>query len=222
MLKPITSFSDIPQLIVTDAYNKLGLTFDEKQHRQIEEMFVWYYNQFLEGLLKEGEEALVLAVYNFIEQKFTEEFKKGAQPTCFDNPKGCSFCCHINLDVHEAEAKLALGYAIEKGIPIDWEQVKMQAEADEYKTLPYSQKRCAFLQSDGACGVYEYRPIKCRTHFVKSSVENCNTEHQTFETAEFHQFEIETVLSILLNLLPDGKQSVNLPKMLMKLKQQIL
>lgn len=69
---------------------------------------------------------------------------------------GCSHCCHVRLSITEVEA---------------------QAIRDEIATWPAERKatltenvqrakadRCAALDANGRCLVYEVRPIVCRSH----------------------------------------------------------
>lgn len=66
--------------------------------------------------------------------------------------KGCADCCAPGLSVLPVEA-----FAIEAAL-----EARMGAGDSG---LPQgNEQRCAFLDPDGACSIYEVRPLLCRTH----------------------------------------------------------
>jgi Fe-S-cluster containining protein len=71
--------------------------------------------------------------------------------------RGCHSCCKPGLAVNELEAE-----RIRKALAEDAERLPalMETEAAD----PFRGTRCAFLQPGGACGIYEFRPLVCRTH----------------------------------------------------------
>lgn len=71
---------------------------------------------------------------------------------------GCSHCCHINVELPLTEAQLIsrkTGAPLKttKGRPI-WKQ------SDPQKHLGAP---CPFLSTEGACRIYDQRPLTCRT-----------------------------------------------------------
>lgn len=81
--------------------------------------------------------------------------------------KGCSYCCHIRVDVTIAEVARAVAFARAKLSPDVLKRVEEHAHHNALLThsktnlfyplnLP-----CAFLGEDGACLVYEARPTVC-------------------------------------------------------------
>lgn len=92
-------------------------------------------------------------------------------PSC---TKGCSFCCYVNVDITDEEAKVL--------IPHVTPDVKAKLEKQRhitqktYATLPYKDRACAFLVN-GTCSVYNDRPLACRKYMVTGDKELCNTEN---------------------------------------------
>lgn len=86
--------------------------------------------------------------------------------------KGCSHCCHINVDAlpFEAERLWAL-YDRSKD-----DVVKEQAQHSEenYGVLPREKAACVFLK-DNACSIYDERPFVCRMQLVATPAEFCDT-----------------------------------------------
>lgn len=90
--------------------------------------------------------------------------------------KGCSFCCHIQVVCTMAEAKTIVEYCKQKGIAIDKQKIKKQSKINKEDWLFSTHKRCAFLDDQGSCKIYDVRPIACRIHNSVSPVEMCDTD----------------------------------------------
>lgn len=69
---------------------------------------------------------------------------------------GCSHCCHVRLSITGVEAE-----AIRDAIAT-WPAQRTAALTENVRTGPPD--RCAALDPDGRCLVYEVRPIVCRSH----------------------------------------------------------
>ncbi len=70
---------------------------------------------------------------------------------------GCHSCCKPELTVGPLEAE-----NIRRNIPENQRVALLRQE----KTSSFQGSRCAFLQENGACGIYELRPLVCRSHGV--------------------------------------------------------
>jgi hypothetical protein len=85
--------------------------------------------------------------------------------------KGCSYCCHYRVMVTATEA-FAIADAIQSRFDIDQRGTLIEKlKANRALTAPMTAKEheatniaCAFLAGDGACTVYDSRPIACRKH----------------------------------------------------------
>ena len=91
---------------------------------------------------------------------------------------GCDGCCHTQVSVTDDEAVL-LAQRVEDGLVIDMARLELQAEAqndsDAYYKIKYQDRRCVFLDDEGACRVYEDRPSVCRTNAVIGDASQCDT-----------------------------------------------
>jgi Fe-S-cluster containining protein len=100
-----------------------------------------------------------LAAYRGLLRKVDDFFERvrGAHPGSFSCRLGCHSCCRPGLSVGAAEAE-----NIREGLRADPEReasLRALASADPHRGL-----RCSFLGEGGACGIYELRPLVCRSH----------------------------------------------------------
>jgi len=123
------------------------------------------------AVLYEGVDGLVDA---FLKRSETE----GKPAHC---KKGCSWCCHqaVFTVTHE---QLYLREDIHRRLSEKTEAFLEKAKKKNLKTAGKSLKEqlrirmaCPFLE-DGACSVYEARPMACRI-YLSSSVITCRREH---------------------------------------------
>lgn len=91
--------------------------------------------------------------------RFVDEFNAFLAPfmSC---KKGCSHCCHIDVQITTLEAELI---QMRQGIPAQPAPQFTHGHRDP----------CPFLASDGSCGIYESRPLICRMYQVVGDPENC-------------------------------------------------
>ena len=61
--------------------------------------------------------------------------------------------------------------------------------------------RCPFLAGDGACGVYEHRPVTCRMYLATSPVEFCDPEKVTDERADIFTVPVDESVAARLERL---------------------
>lgn len=91
---------------------------------------------------------------------------------------GCTACCHTQVSVTDAEAKL-LASRINNGVSIDQHRLQIQAKtknnSNAFFKLKYEDRKCIFLGEDGGCRVYEDRPSVCRTNAVLGEASQCDT-----------------------------------------------
>lgn len=78
--------------------------------------------------------------------------------------KGCSHCCNMAVSLSSIEAE-QIGRAIGKP-PAKIENRNGEMDEDFQKALvsKYMNVPCPFLK-EGACSIYEHRPVSCRTFF---------------------------------------------------------
>lgn len=105
------------------------------------------------------------------------KWRSGSAGVKFACKKGCSYCCHLRVELLPPEAFYIAAHI--KTLPADQQaaivgkliQHKIYAE---HKTFTHYAKACPFLTSQGGCGIYAVRPHKCRAH-VSLRVEPCAT-----------------------------------------------
>lgn len=71
--------------------------------------------------------------------------------------RGCHSCCLPGLSVTEVERAHIAAWLGEE--PRRIERLRSLAERD-----PHHGQRCAFLDAEGACAIFEVRPLLCRAH----------------------------------------------------------
>lgn len=147
-----------------------------------------------------------------IEQSFSKHQEK---VSC---GKGCSFCCHIHVDITLSEAVNMVYIAHQNNIPIDWALVEKQAKHDlpKWKQLQYSDRKCVFLGADGMCQNYEYRPLACWLHNSVNPSENCDTEQgQDHIVGTIYSIPAEVIVSVICSKSEHG----SMPDMLLKARE---
>jgi Fe-S-cluster containining protein len=109
----------------------------------------------------------------FIDAEFSGSKHK---PSC---RRGCAFCCHIMVTVSAEEASEITDLVMTGNAKPDFKQMDFLAgfpdETSAYTGLG-QKARCPFLKLDRSCGVYEKRPLACRSYLVASPPEKCDTE----------------------------------------------
>jgi len=129
--------------------------------------------------------------------------------------KGCSGCCHYEVEITQDEAAL-LSEAVQRGVPIDHKRLSVQAarprQSPEWRKYFSADNRCVFLSGDGACQVYDERPSICRKHLVSTPASSCTKEGETVSPVRVLLAEI--LLSASLSLV--GARIGSLSKMLVE------
>jgi Fe-S-cluster containining protein len=135
--------------------------------------------------------------------RMLDEEMKAAANIPISCTKGCSGCCHYEVEITQDEAAL-LKRAVLGGLSIDRERLAVQAGRErrslEWKKLGDRTNRCVFLGDDEACSVYEDRPSICRKHLVTTPAIACTTRGMQVSPVQILLAEI--LLSASLSL-PD-------------------
>jgi Fe-S-cluster containining protein len=80
--------------------------------------------------------------------------------------KGCSLCCHQHVMISELEARLIESATGRKRATQRRLRPEELLAVTRERQERYIGVACTFLGTDGACTIYEHRPMKCRTHFT--------------------------------------------------------
>ena len=98
------------------------------------------------------------------------------QPVACD--RGCTWCCYLTVPVMGLEARsIAHWLAV---LPDSQQQIfrqRLTTTAARLQAVDPSDRLaqkipCAFLEADGACGIYPVRPATCRSHHARCA-EDC-------------------------------------------------
>lgn len=91
---------------------------------------------------------------------------------------GCSACCHTQVSVTQDEA-IVLSDLIKNGTTVDVslleKQMSVREDEDQFYKLTYQERKCIFLDENGACNIYENRPSVCRTNSVIGDALQCDS-----------------------------------------------
>jgi Fe-S-cluster containining protein len=113
-------------------------------------------------------ESAILAIYRLMDAVINRD--KERVHSC---KKGCAWCCHINLDISEAEGMIILYYCKQQGIEINWDYLQRQSGLTNLTRPKSDCSACLFLDKDKSCKIYSVRPLGCRKYFVVSPPELC-------------------------------------------------
>lgn len=108
--------------------------------------------------------------------------------------KGCSACCHMEVEITSYEAEI-LKTLVQDGHSIDRDRLQKQSERNlqdpSWKEgIRNAVNRCVFLNNEGACSIYENRPVMCRRHSVTSPPKNCETLDKTIVIRYFPKVDL--------------------------------
>lgn len=105
---------------------------------------------------------------------------------------GCSYCCHLRLEVQPAEAFAIAAWVRRHFAPARLDALlgRLRDNAARTKAMGVEARKrtnmaCALLGADGTCGAYDVRPAQCR-RYHSLDVTACATFHAdpTNETLE--------------------------------------
>jgi Fe-S-cluster containining protein len=97
--------------------------------------------------------------------------RKGIEVAC---ARGCSYCCHLRVEIRPHEAFVLARYVQEKFDAARRERALARIAGNLQRIAPLTPEQhvragipCALLE-DGACSVYEARPAACRKYYSVS------------------------------------------------------
>lgn len=108
--------------------------------------------------------------------------RHGARMSC---ARGCHACCQPGLTVGPAEAAL-IRTALE-------DPQRRQRVLEVARQNPWNGTRCALLDADGACTIYDARPLVCRSHGVPQQVQDGDARRLDVCELNFTDVALETL-----------------------------
>jgi uncharacterized protein len=161
----------------------------------IEKGIAFYIKQFDELIEVHGKEAFAI-IQEGIDRTFADVLKR--QRVTISCKKGCSACCHFNVDVDKEEVELIIDHCRENDIEIDKEYLLKQASYPSQDALLHSEdSACVFLKNH-QCSIYECRPINCRKYMVVSDPHLCGVKTAHKQILRPYDIDIELMMSALL------------------------
>lgn len=85
--------------------------------------------------------------------------------------RGCSHCCHVNVDIFPFEADRM--WALYKRDKDEVIEVQSKFGQKDYLVSPREKSACVFLKNN-ECSIYEQRPYACRNLYVFTPPEYCD------------------------------------------------
>lgn len=158
-------------------------SLNPRQVAQLQQILSHYMKQVQEARQQGYSPEEVLAqLYEIMDDEFQnhipEETKK--MISC---KQGCSFCCHIPVEVTGWEIRLIQQFCRDNNIQIDYEK---------------KGRACTFLDAGGNCTIYAVRPVVCRKYFITGDPKFCDT--QTFprhRVLNYINWHMEVLASII-------------------------
>ena len=168
-----------------------------------------YISQYATGR-KENIPGLVLGIYQAMDE--IHEQSKNVMKKNISCKKGCSFCCHINVNITSDEAKVITTCCKDAGITIDYAYLQEQAKDPPMQQALGKHSACVFLKN-GECTIYPFRPMNCRKYFVCSPPLQCDVKRKMSNTVDvFFELETEIIHSAIVSTLPIGSMATMLLK----------
>ncbi|XOV94781.1 MAG: YkgJ family cysteine cluster protein [Bacteroidota bacterium] len=171
----------------------------------IQAEMVEYFKNVRERSRKEATKTLMKKVDKTLDKYIT----KSNLHQCISCKKGCSACCSTRVTITEDEGLLIKDY-IEKH-NIEYDLVKIDRlrnlDSDGWNSIPVEERKCAFLDNNGACKIYPVRPTTCRKLMVTSDSQQCRHKLNTFNIDRVLDYKSEILVSAIWQVSKTG----NLP-----------
>lgn len=188
--------------VYTDTLIEIARKLDEKNFKLLHQELDHYINEF-NSIKKSGlynDESIAFNIMQMIDNEVNKQLK--ATPQSFSCKNGCSHCCLQPVMITKEEGTLLRAYTKEKNILIDEDKLVRQSkfDSDNWKSNTREDMSCVFLDSNGSCKVYEYRPVACRKYFVLSPPDDCKIENETKQVLRWNSPTAEIMASAVLNV----------------------
>ena len=95
---------------------------------------------------------------------------------------------------------------------IDSDKLSKQANhnLENWMELDLKDRKCVFLDEEGACSVYEARPGVCRKHLVTAKPDQCVASGTLPKNERIFNVDVELMISALWQVRPQGNMATML------------
>lgn len=133
----------------------------------------WNEVKIAKGFLKgKVDHERTMALYRYCDL-ITPELVSKFKVSC---SKGCSHCCYQLVELRRFEMKAVLWYVKRNKVFIDRQHLMKQRIIDwQDPGVEVRHRKCVFLNGDHRCDIYPVRPMACRSHFVVSESDLCDS-----------------------------------------------
>lgn len=192
------------EIFMSETYGQFLQSLDPPQETYVSKLIQHYVNEYRRALVDHDGPTVAHNFHRLIDEQLQQSLEgyQGPRITC---KKGCHHCCLIHVDITQHEAQLLIQQAEEMGIQIDWSRLWVQSRKNvtTWAELTQAQARCTFLDHDGSCRVYEYRPSYCRLHTSTDLRKHCRVYGKKIRT--YFAYLPETIAVAMHNCIPgDG------------------
>jgi uncharacterized protein len=108
-------------------------------------------------------------IYDFVEKNWSKYLDPFSSCSA-----GCSYCCHINIELTSLEAEYISN---KNNIPYFTNNLYI-------KKIELEHPACLFLDNTGKCKIYNSRPLTCRMHYMFTNPNWCQIGHQNENKAQ--------------------------------------
>jgi Fe-S-cluster containining protein len=193
------------QYAITESLKRMFDQVDFNTYMSVLEQLDFLIDSLTLACTQEGKVEVVKTVRGILDAEIEKNnAASGHKISC---KRGCAFCCRINVDTTNTEAKIVVDYAKKHNIPIDIDALKEQAIATNEERPFLKNAKCVFLSEQNECKVYDVRPNACRKYFVTTEPEKCMATLDRLSKSEIGlsvSWKVEILASALINIDESG------------------
>jgi Fe-S-cluster containining protein len=127
--------------------------------------------------------------------------------------KGCSNCCHLNIEITSDDAAVAINGMMILNYQLDpirfSEHARREGRDEKWNRGVIPENKCLFLNKEGACAIYHFRPSVCRKVLVTNDPKECADIKG--QLSPIYMPKVEIIISAALNL--EGNKFASLAQM---------
>lgn len=142
-----------------------------------------------------------------LQDRFLEIIRPCLTGVEFQCRRGCAHCCEFRVEVMPVEALRIAAHLRDQGDGARWIRVlEAHSRYARGRTELDYQKPCPFMDAEGACGIYEVRPYKCRVYHSLDA-EACRKHRKNYGVGLLDQLE-SMVVQGLRQVFSQGRLSL--------------